>query len=77
MTACKLQYLGASFETNIVLGEPERCQKRTKIPPRDFEEALICVFFVLSMSVVNQHPLFDEIADSSKLLECQEQWLQL
>lgn len=47
MTACKLQCLhktlrlGASFETNIVLGEPEWCQKWTKIPPRDFEEALI------------------------------------
>lgn len=33
-----------------------------------------CFFYI---SFVNQHPLFDEIADSSKLLECQEQWLQL
>lgn len=34
-------------------------------------------FKYFSISFVNQHPLSHEIADSSKLLECQEQWLQL
>ena len=74
MTACKLQCLhktlrlGASFETNIefiVLGEPEWCQKRTKIPLRDFEEALIFLNMFPFPSSINIHCLMRSLIHPS------------